>query len=67
MPKYLDTLANIYTAMQVSRKFGNSFENLDNFLLKYQLQTIKYLKRVNNKNYLNFHNAQIIHSLSEKF
>ena len=37
MPKYLDTLENIYTAMQVSRKLGNSLENLDDFWLKYHL------------------------------
>ena len=37
MPKYLGTLENIHTAMQVSRKFGNSLENLDDFWLKYQL------------------------------
>ena len=54
------TLANIYTAMQVSRKLGNLIKYLDDFWLKYLLtdslkifliwkpfrKTIKYLKRL---------------------
>ena len=32
MPKYLDTQANIYTAMQVSRTFGNYLEYVDGFI-----------------------------------
>ena len=31
MPKYLDTITNMYTDVQVSRKLGNSLENLEGF------------------------------------
>jgi hypothetical protein len=31
MPKYLDTITNMYAVVQVSRKLGNSLENLEGF------------------------------------
>ena len=31
MPKYLDTLENIYADMRVSRKLGNYLKHLDDF------------------------------------
>ena len=37
MPKYLDALANVYTAMQVYRKFRLKKKKFNDFLLKYLL------------------------------
>ena len=34
MPKYIDTQANIHTAIQVSRTFGNYLEYVDGFFME---------------------------------